>query len=125
MAITIVPNSELLADDSIPKATLAGQEWPMPKLTLEQLNVAVPILMSDQTTYTPERMTNLGSVVFMTLLRGHPKLKREEFNQWPITFVELLDAVKVVSQQAVMRSNKAVNGVAAGPLETSATISAT
>lgn len=117
MAITTVPNAALLADESIPRATLAGIEWPMPKMTLAQLNVAVPILVSNTTEFTPARMLDLGSVVYMTLLRGHPDLKRADFNEWPITFMELLEAVKVVSNQTgMLKSKKAENGVAAIPL---------
>jgi hypothetical protein len=127
MGITIQPNAELLADASIPRATLAGIDWPMPKMSLEQLYTAVPILVGSKVEITPARMVDLGSVVFMTLQRGHERLTRPEFNQWPVTFAELLEAVRIISTQTgMLKPSKSANGVteAAIPLVASPTISA-
>jgi hypothetical protein len=123
----VQPNAEMLSDANIPRATIAGVEWPMPKLTLKQLYVAGPILLVSRVEITPARVVDLASVVFMTLQRGHPELTRAEFDEWPVTLGELLEAVKIVSTQTgMLKPQKTENGVTepATPLVSSVPASA-
>lgn len=128
------PNAELLADDRIPRVTLAGKAWPVRRLALEQNNEVAPILMSRvallngtatelAAKLTTEVLNDFAHVVFWGLKRGHPDLTRAEFNDMEIDpFGELVPAfTTVMAQSSLFRPVR--TGEATGPLAPAATIS--
>jgi hypothetical protein len=124
----VEPNAELLADERVQKITLCGQEWPVPRLGLEQNVEIYPLLArrlgllnevvqgrSTIDALTAEVLKDFASVVYWGLTRGH-KISRAEFNALPIEVLELFTAAMVVGEQSGLfkRRGKA-NGVD-GPL---------
>lgn len=116
------PNETLLADETIPTVTLAGKRWPVPPLALKQMRVVVPILMKRMRelgglqagqvdALTNETTGDLITAVFIGLQRGHGAMKREEFEEMPVGWQELIEASIVVSRQAGMIGKKETNGV--------------
>jgi hypothetical protein len=100
------PNKELLSDERIPTATLAGQKWPVPKMAIRQCEVVVPLIVKRMADVaggpaglTAEVIHDLATVVFWGLERGHKGLTREEFDEMPIDLTDLIDAMLVVSRQ--------------------------
>jgi hypothetical protein len=103
------PNAELLADESVPRVTLAGKQWPLPKLSIKQNAIVLPILMArfervNETIRTQDGISELATALFTALQRGHKSLTRDEFDEMAIDVPELMAAVPVVAQQTGMYS---------------------
>jgi len=110
------PNALLLSDESLPTISLAGVRWPIPKLALQQIEIVVPLILASRgvanlSTITTELLHNLGTILYWGLRRGHKDLTREEFDQMPIEFGDLLTGMTVVGQQSGVLKSPA-NGVA-------------
>ena len=106
-----------------PTITLAGREWPVPRLAPRQNRIVVPALLDlvpkilrareeaaaagetgsfaqvsrylDTAAY--DRLTD---VAFAALTRAHPALARAEFDDLAIDTFELIAAVRVIAVQA-------------------------
>lgn len=129
------PNKALLGDESIPRITLAGVEWPVPRFAPRQLSVAMPILLSPRMlgmkpatdgglpTGMVDAIPDLLTLVYLALDRGHgtveAPLSRAQFdNEVAVGMLDLFDAIPVIQKQAGMVPSKSQNGVthAADPL---------
>jgi hypothetical protein len=133
----VVPNAKLLEDETIPRITLAGKEWPVPKLAIAQNIVIFPIIVRrclkdsaiDIETLraaisTEEGLRDVTKAIFVALQRGHEGLRQAEFDQWPIAIQELMPAFLTVAIQTSIYGKQETNGVAAhGPLATTAPLS--
>jgi hypothetical protein len=123
------PNKFAWDPETTPKVTLAGIEFPVPRIVWAELKFVVPALMSLTSTLdrmrasggnlvaatmSEEEMETLGKVVYYGIKRGTPTLSRGEFETMPMSFDELVSAVFVVASQCGMMV-KAEDG-ASGPL---------
>lgn len=117
--ITTVPNAELLGKDDVLHIKLAGQEWPVPLLAPRQNNIIVPLFMRhagqpSADLFTQERMQEISTIVFTALTRGHKSITRDEFDDMPISFPEMIDALEAIRIQARMFKPVPKNGVDTG-----------
>jgi len=110
-AAAIVPNADLLADEDIPRITMGGVTWPIPRLAIRQLEKVVPLIVEalpilgrigkeGLTPATGSVIHDLGTIVYLALERGHKGLTRDAFDDMAMTLEELLDAVPVVMRQS-------------------------
>jgi hypothetical protein len=111
----VTPNRELLDDERVPRVTLAGQQWPIPKMAPRQNEIIVPLILDHEeavfaaaaqdeggkVTFRPttEMIHRMNTIVFHALQRGHRELTREEFDDMPIGLVEALDSIRTISRQ--------------------------
>jgi hypothetical protein len=86
-------NSPLTTHDS-PKITIAGRSWPVPPLAPRQNRIVVPLLLAGKNDYD-----SLSTMAYAALTRAHPRLSRAQFEDWPIPYYELADAVPVIARQ--------------------------
>lgn len=101
-----VPNAELLADESVPRVALDGKQWPIPKLSMKQMKVIVPLLQTfvDQgnlrkSVVSEDGLAALETIVLAGLQRGHKDMTREQFEEMAVGLPELAQAVVVVARQ--------------------------
>jgi hypothetical protein len=114
----VEPNQELLADERVPRVTLAGREWPVPKFAIAQNSVILPLLMEHfdrpELAYrSTDGIVRLGTVIFTALGRGHRGMTREQFDDMAIEIPEMAAAIRVIAQQTgLFKSEKeSTNGV--------------
>ena len=102
------PNKTCLADT--PKITLAGQDWPIPKLTLRQnidlqnayASVGDRIIRDGVrvTELTSEDLMKLADVVRIGLSRAHPTVNIDDVLALDTGASELVPALLVIMQQS-------------------------
>ncbi len=103
--------------------TLAGQEWPVPKLAPRQNRIVVPALFQlipkilraradadaagEKGSYATltryldtESYDALAGLVFAALTRAHPQLARDDFDDMAIDTFELVAAVPTIARAA-------------------------
>lgn len=135
--MAIQPNQDLLDNPAIPRVTLAGREWPVPRLAIAQNIIVGPIIARSQAAlrklgngseeaFSEELLRDLAMAAFQALLRGHGKdhgdLKRAEFDEMPIGIAELVDALAVITKQTgTYRAAKAGEPAPLAPTATSPT----
>ena len=137
------PNRELLADEGVPRITLGGVEWPVPKLAIAQNAYVEPLIRRHlpaivritrtgvdnakavkggadagdivmSEALTPKLMVDLATVAFHALRRGHKSLTRKEFDDMSIMWEELYAAVFVIGKQSgLFKSDTKQKGVSA------------
>ena len=113
-------NSEAMP---VPTISLAGREWPLPKLAPRQNRIVVPALVTlvpkilrardeanaagDKTALAAlpryldtESYDALANVVFAALTRATPSLTRDEFDDMAADTFELLAAVAPIARAA-------------------------
>lgn len=73
---------------------IAGREWPIPLLAPRQNRIVVPLLLTGKNDYE-----SLSVVAYMALTRAHRHVSRTEFDDWPVPYCELVDAVPVIARQ--------------------------
>ncbi|HLY07615.1 MAG TPA: hypothetical protein VKR31_17850 [Rhizomicrobium sp.] len=106
-----------------PTITLAGREWPLPKLAPRQNRIVVPALLElvprilkarDEVDKAGEKGSfatlaryldtgsydALANLVFAALTRANPSLTREEFDDMAIDTFELVAAVVPIARAA-------------------------
>lgn len=83
-----------LPNADCPVIIIAGRAWPVPLLAPRQNRIVVPLLVAGRADYD-----SLSTVVFTALTRAHPALSRREFDEWPMPYYELVDALPVIAQQ--------------------------
>ena len=116
------PNAVALGDPTVPRVTLAGVEWPVPKLAIKQNSQLWPMLPLlrdlNATMSTPEGIIGLHTMVFIALTRAHDgeqgrpgPITRQEFDEMGIEYAELMSACLVVMAQSGLKAKKS-NGVA-------------
>lgn len=107
----------------VPTITLAGREWPLPKLAPRQNRIVVPALVTlipkilrarDETTAAGETSALAGlaryldtqsydalaNIVFAALTRATPSLTRDAFDDMAADTSELLAAVAPIARAA-------------------------
>lgn len=100
--------------DGAPKVVLAGREWPVPKLAHAQNKIVVPAiaklfpklsgtllgggvdLNAVLAVLDEEAYQLLGRIVYAALTRGTPGLGQGEFDQMPVTLIELIAAFPII-----------------------------
>lgn len=104
--MSIEPNKKLLSEDGVVTATYAGREWPIPKLAPMQLVAVVPLLpaifdgfRSGTGFYTASLLSDIATVCFHGLQRGHEDLTREEFDRMGTDLQEMSDFAMAVAGQ--------------------------
>jgi hypothetical protein len=117
--IVTVPNPKLLAEEGVPRIKIAGQDWPVPLLAPRQNNIILPLLLKPRPSNledlaTTERLTEIGTIVFHAMQRGHRELTRDEFDDMPISFVEMIAAIPTIQTQTGLFKPVARNGVNTG-----------
>jgi len=116
-------NHESRAAAPTPTLTLAGREWPLPKLAPRQNRIVVPALLElvpkilkarDEADKTGEKGSfatlaryldtesydTLAGLVFAALTRANPSLTREAFDDTAIGTFELVEAVVPIARAA-------------------------
>jgi hypothetical protein len=118
----VEPNKQLLADERIPRVTLAEQEWPIPRLATEQNVEIFPLLAPRLDLFmeviktqsiavvTAEVLRDFAGAVYWALTRAHT-ITRAEFNAMPIVAVEIMRAMHVVALQSGLFKRAETNGV--------------
>lgn len=100
------PNAKLLADERIPRIHIDGVEWPIPKLSMEQIEIVVPVIMQNMhmlatpSKLTKETMREFGTAIFLALRRGHPSLTRVEFDEFAIGLFDIIEILPIVAKQS-------------------------
>lgn len=85
-----------------PTIMIAGRVWSVPLLVPRQNRIIVPLLLSRRSDYD-----TLFEIVFSALTRANPQLRRDEFEDEPVPYRELCDAVPVIARQTgLMRANR-------------------
>ena len=118
------PNKELL-EAGATGVILGGVIWPLRKLALKQNRVVTPLVVKLGPAFkqfskgvktadnlvgvvTDEMFNDLSNMVFTALTRSHPTLKRDEFDELPITIFELFQAfLPIAEQTGLFRAAKA------------------
>ncbi|HEY3778769.1 MAG TPA: hypothetical protein VGL35_11995 [Rhizomicrobium sp.] len=77
-----------------PTISIAGRTWRVPLLAPRQNRIVLPALMKPAAD-----IACLLDMVFAAMTRACPHLDRDEFEDLPIPFHELLDAIPVIAQQ--------------------------
>lgn len=105
-----------------PTVTIAGREWPVPMLAPRQNRIVVPILVelmpriqkvqeeaakseNSEFAFLKEFVgaaiyDQLLTATYTALTRAAPDLKREDFDDMPVTLSELFAALTVIARQA-------------------------
>ncbi len=89
-----------------PVIAIAGREWPVPALAPRQNRYVIPLLASLPSNIA-FNYAAAADIVFLALTRGHPDLKRADFDEWPLPAWELADAIPVVANQTGMMTGVA------------------
>jgi hypothetical protein len=124
------PNKELLADEMVPRITIAGMEWPVPRMAIEQNARITPILyrrldvLNDfamgkvsLAELSPDVTLDFATAVYFGLTRGHKGLTRAEFDDMPIEALEVLLAIHVIGRQTgMLKADKSASNGVARPL---------
>lgn len=84
-----------MADSTI---TIAGRMWWVPLLAPRQNRIVLPGLLAIGGNALGHYDT-LCDVIFAALTRANPHLLRSEFEDWPISVYELVDALPIVAEQ--------------------------
>jgi hypothetical protein len=130
----IEPNAKFLADDSVLRIKLAGKEWPVPALAIQQNAKVFPLIVRrlsvmdavgkgaiEMDALTDEVIADFDSVVFWGLRRDHESLTRAEFDDMPITVLELPPAAIAVGiASGMFRARTSVQNGVDRPLELAA-----
>jgi len=116
----IKPNEKLLDRTlKLPTISIAGQEWPIPKLAPKQNEVIVPIVLELSTdlvkamsspalirnkmlasVLNAENYRKLNDCVFLAIERGHPDLTRKEFDEeWEVGTMDMIQAFTTIAVQ--------------------------
>lgn len=78
--------------------TIAGRLWPVPLLAPRQNRIVVPALI--ELDARPEgHYDRLLDIVFVALTRAHPAITRADFEDWPIAYDELINALPIIARQ--------------------------
>lgn len=77
---------------------VAGREWRVPLFAPRQNRIVVPALLRLGTA-AAEQYERLLDIVFAALTRANPGIVRDEFEDWPVTTHEILDALPVIAKQ--------------------------
>lgn len=103
------PNTEVPSDT--PTITLAGKDWPIPKLAPKQNRIVVPGLLkfykevpaagtgAAVSSLTTEQYDNILTVVYTALTRAN-KIPRLEFDDLEIDTLELFNSLRVIGKQS-------------------------
>ena len=88
-----------------PTVTLAGQEWPVKPLVIMQLRSVVPAIMRlkdmTPTTITEDQYNDLIDIVYQSIASSQtPPLKKEDFMALPVTLLEMITSLDVITTQA-------------------------
>jgi hypothetical protein len=92
-----------------PTISLGGQDWPVPVLALRQNRVLQPLfnrvtgkIMEGCSLgeLTEADIEALVQISYTALTRAHPDLSRTDFEEMPISLVQLVGAIPVVMQQS-------------------------
>lgn len=90
-----------------PKIMLGKKQWPVPEMAARQLIHLVPAMMRASKIafddLSEEDMRLLYDVTYIALTRAHPNLTREEFENLPVTFDQLVVAIPIIAKQAGMQ----------------------
>lgn len=123
------PNKDLLADDAVPTITLAGKKWPIPVLAPRQNKKVTPLVLKVFPKLAQIRASgslrleafadavdeqgydNLLTINYLALTRGHKDLTREEFEDMPISTLELIESIVVIARQTGILKSKASGDV--------------
>jgi hypothetical protein len=90
-----------------PVIVIAGREWCVPFLAPRQNHIVVPALMR-LGMCRDEQYDLLLDIVFAALTRAYPEIVRDDFDDWPVTTHELIDALPVIAEQTgLMQSGAA------------------
>jgi hypothetical protein len=118
------PNAELLLAPEIPRVSLGGKLWPVPKLAIRQLRrmrgKLDPIFdlvirkVTPPQDLTDDQFDDMAFVVWVGLTRGHPTLSIPEFEELGITWTELVAALVTVWLQAIGPAGKGASGEGEG-----------
>jgi len=107
--LPIKPNPKFL-DGVTPTITWNGDKWPVPLLAPRQNRHVIPALMRTFKNFalladirnapplTEDQYEDISSIVFWGLKRAHPDLTREQFDDVPLSMIEMMENVKVVSE---------------------------
>lgn len=87
--------------------TLGGRSWNLPPTPLKYIKKLVPLLsrMSniDIGKATEDQMNDFYEVAFIAVQSADPSIKREAFEDMPITMREVLASIPVLTEQAGLK----------------------
>ncbi len=102
------PNAKFL-DGVTPTIEWDGKQWPIPLLAPRENRIVLPAVMRSRITVqkmtqenapmTTEEYDDLTLIVYWGLRRAHPSLTRDQFDDVPISTIDLLRAMTTVARQ--------------------------
>ena len=107
-----------------PAITLGGKEWPIPQLAVKQNRIIDPLLIRIIPSVGGDRSGLLGrlaphydallEICYTALTRGNPELTRQQFDDLPVTLVEMMNAFNIIAQQTGIFVKEPPSGEAQG-----------
>lgn len=89
-----------------PEIVIAGRRWQVPLFAPRQNRIVAPAL-TEPGTDVGDRYERLLDIAFAALSRARPEIVRDEFEDWPITLDELVDALPVIARQTGLFERRA------------------
>lgn len=99
--------------DNLPSVSLGGKQWVIPQLAAKQNKIIDPLILSLLPIFSAltngnraaiagidaVKYNDLLTIAFTAVTRATPNLKRDEFEDLPITLPELIAAFNVIAEQ--------------------------
>ena len=93
-----------------PVVSLGGKDYPVKPLAIKQMRVVIPAMIRLKgmriETITEEQIDALVEIVYQAVYPEQEKLTRDDFANLPITPLELMKSLVVISQQTGMAPKK-------------------
>lgn len=107
--------------EAAPAVTLGGKTWKIPPLAVRQNKLIDPLLLDLIQTFAQWQTDKIGAMAslsrekyeslltacFIACTRAEPELKRQQFEDLPITLPEMIAAYPVIAQQTGLFKEKA------------------
>lgn len=93
-----------------PTIRLGGKDVPVPELAIRQLRVVLPGLAAlrrvSLDTISAEEIDTMSDVILAAVQRSQPDVTKDQFLDWPMSVMEMIQALPVIAAQSGMATSK-------------------
>lgn len=93
-----------------PTISLGGKDYPVPPLAIRQMRLVIPAMVRLKglriDTITEEQIGDLIEIVYQAVYPAQDKLTRDDFNNLPVSPLDLMKAMPVIATQTGMAPKK-------------------